>query len=150
MYILKVYYTIHWDKTQILKKFPLNKINGTKNGLIFISWAPTHHSFTFNLHFLQELKYKVHLFKTVRGTFYHWFRFVFIKVYIFVQQVHALFGVIIPFKIEIIEKPHTILIPDLSFLSCNKNFESSSSPKTELVTNFLNLENRMFENVRFS
>ena len=26
-----IQYTIHWDKTQILKKFPSDKINGTKN-----------------------------------------------------------------------------------------------------------------------
>ena len=28
-------YTIHWDKIQILKKFPSDKINGTKNALFF-------------------------------------------------------------------------------------------------------------------
>ena len=33
----------------LLKKFPLDKMNGTKNGLIFLSRALTHHSFTFNL-----------------------------------------------------------------------------------------------------
>ena len=47
----------------------------------FLSQAPTHHSFTFNLRFLYELKHKVRLSKTVCGIF----RFVFIKVYIFVQ-----------------------------------------------------------------
>ena len=62
------------------KKFPSDKINGTKNSLFFLSRAPTHHSLTFNLRFLYELKHKVRLSKTVR------FRFVFIKVYIFVQR----------------------------------------------------------------
>ena len=81
-----IQYTIHWDKTQILKKFPSDKINGTKNALFFLSRAPTHHSFTFNLRFLYELKHKVRLSKTVCGIFHFWFRFVFIKVYIFVQQ----------------------------------------------------------------
>ena len=57
----------------MLKEFPSDKINGTKKGLFF----------TFNLQFLYELKYKVHLSKTVCGIFH--FRLVFIKVYIFVQ-----------------------------------------------------------------
>ena len=81
-----IQYTIHWDKTQMLKKFPSDKINGTKNALFFLSRAPTHHSFTFNLRFLYELKHKVRLSKTVCEIFHFRFRFVFIKVYIFVQQ----------------------------------------------------------------
>ena len=40
----------------MLKKFPLDKINGTKNTLCFLSQAQTHHSFTFDLGFLNELK----------------------------------------------------------------------------------------------
>ena len=70
----------------MLKKIPSDKINGTKNALFFLSRAPTHHSFTFNLRFLYELKHKVRLSKTVCGIFHFRFRFVFIKVYIFVQQ----------------------------------------------------------------
>ena len=70
----------------MLKKFPSDKINGTKNALFFLSQDPTHHSFTFNLRFLYELKYKVCLSKTVCGIFHFRFRFVFIKVYIFLQQ----------------------------------------------------------------
>ena len=70
----------------MLKKFPLDKINGTKNVLFFLSRASTHHSFAFNLQFLYELKHKVRLSKAVCGTFHLRFRFVFIKVYIFVQQ----------------------------------------------------------------
>ena len=71
-----IQYTIHWDKTQMFKKF----------SSFFLSRAPTHHSFTFNLRFLYELKHKVRLSKTVCGIFHFRFRFVFIKVYIFVQQ----------------------------------------------------------------
>ena len=59
--------TIHWDKTQMLKKFPSGRISGTKTTLFFLSRAPTRHSFTFDLRFLHELKYKVgllHLFST--------------------------------------------------------------------------------------
>ena len=70
----------------MLKKFPSDKINGTKNALLFLSQGPAHHNFTFNLRFLYELKHKVHLFKTVCGIFHLRFRFVFIKVYIFDQQ----------------------------------------------------------------
>ena len=78
-------YTIHWDKTQLLKKFPLGKISGAKIPS-FSSRAPSHHCFSFNLWFLHELKHKVRLSKTVCGIFHFRFRFAFIKVYIFVQQ----------------------------------------------------------------
>ena len=61
-------------------------MNGTKNALYFLSRAPTDHSFTFNLPFLYELKHNVHFAKTVRGIFHFRLLFVFIKVYIFVQQ----------------------------------------------------------------
>ena len=46
----------------------------------------------------------------------------------------------------LIEKPHTVLLPDIWFLSCNKKFEIQwfllelEFPKTDLVTNFLKLE----------
>ena len=68
----------------MLKEFSSNKISGTKNALFFLSRAPTHHSFTFNLRFLYELKYKVRLLKTVCGIFHVRFGVVLIKVYIFV------------------------------------------------------------------
>ena len=70
----------------MLEKLSSGKTNGTKNGLLFLLRAPTHHSFTFKSEFLYELKHKVRLSKTVRGIFHFRFRFVFIKVYIFVQQ----------------------------------------------------------------
>ena len=78
--------TIHWDKIRMLKKFPLDKINRTKNALFFLSRAQTHHSFTFNLKFLYELKHKIGLSKTFCEIFHFRFSFVFIKVYIFVHQ----------------------------------------------------------------
>ena len=68
------------------KKFPLNKINGTKNALVFLSQAPTENGFTFNLRFLYELNHKVRLFEFMCGISHCRFRFVFIEVYIFVQQ----------------------------------------------------------------
>ena len=39
---------------QMLKKCSSDKINVTKNALFFLSKAPTHHSFTFNLQFAGE------------------------------------------------------------------------------------------------
>ena len=60
-----IQYTMHWDKIQMLKKFPSDKINSSKNALFFLPWAPTHYSFTFNLWFLHELKQKVRLSKSV-------------------------------------------------------------------------------------
>ena len=79
-----IQYSIHWDKVQMTKKFPLNKTNVTKNAPFFLSRAPTHHSFAFNSWFLYELKRKVHISKTVYGIFHFRFRLFFIKIYIFV------------------------------------------------------------------
>ena len=62
---------------QMLKKIPSDKINGSKNALYFLSRDPTHHSFTFNLQFLYELKRKVRLSKTVSEIFHYRFSFVF-------------------------------------------------------------------------
>ena len=81
-----IQYTIYWDKTQNLKKFHSDKINGTKNILSFLLGTLTHHSFTFNLRFLYELKHKVRLSKTMCEIFHFRSRFVFVKVCIFVQQ----------------------------------------------------------------
>ena len=98
----------------MLKKIPFDKIKATKNTLFFLSRAPTHHSFTFNLWFLYELKHKFHLPKTVCGIFRFRFGFVFIKVYVFFfNKMHGLFD----FK--------TLWFFDLWFLSCNKNFYNS-------------------------
>ena len=58
----------------MLKKIPLDKINGTKNAFFFLSRALTHHSFAFDLRFLYELKHKVRLSKTVCGIFDFLFR----------------------------------------------------------------------------
>ena len=77
--ILKVY-SIHYTL------IPSDKINGTKNAPFFLSRAPAYHSFTFNLRVLYELKHQVRLSKTMCGIFHFQFSFVFIKIYIFVQQ----------------------------------------------------------------
>ena len=70
----------------MLKILPSGKISGTKNALLFLSQGPTYHSFTFNMRFLYEQKYKIRLSKTVSGIFYFRFCCVFIKVNIFVEQ----------------------------------------------------------------
>ena len=127
----------------------------------FLLRARTHYSFTFNFRFLYELKHKVCLSKTVCGIFHIWFRFVFIKVYIFDQQNEWAFWLqkfIIPFKIKIIKKQHTVFLPDLwsptrSSMTISKFNDicmSWSSPKTDLVKKLLNLENRSFEKLTFS
>ena len=65
VFFKSVFNTLNDDITQMLKKFPSDKINGTKNVLFFLSWAPTHHRFTFSLRLLSELKHKVLPSKTV-------------------------------------------------------------------------------------
>ena len=82
IYILKVYLI----RYTYVKKFLSDKINGTKNALFFLSRAPTRHNFTFNLPFLNNLRDEVRLSKTVCGIFHLRLRFIFIKVYTFVQQ----------------------------------------------------------------
>ena len=67
-------------------KHTTDKINGTKNALFLLSGAPIQRSFNSNLKFLSELKRKVRLSKTVCRIFHFRFRFVFVKVYLFVQQ----------------------------------------------------------------
>ena len=75
----------------MLKKFPLDKVSGTKSILFFPSRSPTYHSFTLNLRFLYKLKHKVRFSKTLCRIFHFRFRFLFIKVYVFVQQKYKLF-----------------------------------------------------------
>ena len=100
---------------KMLKKFSSDKINDTKIALFFLSQVPTYLSFIFNLRFLYELK--IRLSETVSGICHFRFRFAFIKVYIFVIFYKFIFDsltlkIITPFKIKI-EKPHTVLLPDL-------------------------------------
>ena len=129
MYICSkcIQYTIHWDKTQVLKKITSGQTR-----------AQTHHSFIFKLRFLYELNHKIRLSKTVCGIFHFRFRFIFIKVYIFVQQnalTRWLWNVITSFKIKIIEKPQSFVPRRLIFklqqevLIFNDICVSWSSPK---------------------
>ena len=112
-----IQYSIHWDRTQILKKFSSDKINGTKNVLFFLSRAPTQHSFTFNLRFFSESKDKV-LSKTMCVGF-------------------SIFNSFAP-RLLIFKLQQEVL----KFNNICLNWSSS---KTDLMTNFLNLENQNFE-----
>ena len=71
-------YTIHWDKTQMLKIFPSDKISVTKNAQFFLSRAPTHHNLIYDS---CELKHKVRLSKTMYGVFHFQFCFMFLKCF---------------------------------------------------------------------
>ena len=81
-----MFITLYIEIKQKCSKIPLDKVYFTKNGLLFLSQALTHHSFIFSLRFLYELKRKVHFSKSVCQIFHFHFSFVFIKVYIFAQQ----------------------------------------------------------------
>ena len=67
----------------MFKKLSSDKINGTKNALLFLSRAPTHHSFTFNLRFLHELKHNVRLSKTVGFSIFHFVSFLLKLIFLF-------------------------------------------------------------------
>ena len=70
----------------MFKKFSSGKISGTTNALFFLSRAPTHNSFTFNLRFSHELKAQGSSLKNCLWDFLFSIPFRFYKVYIFVQQ----------------------------------------------------------------
>ena len=65
IYILKVY-SIHYT-LRLNTNVSFGQNRRYKKSLFFLLQAPTHHSFTFNLRFLYELKHKVPLSKTVLG-----------------------------------------------------------------------------------
>ena len=116
IYILKVYfmhYIIHWGKTQMSKKIPSDKMNVTKNAVFFLSRAPTHRSFTFNLQ-----PY------TIWSTW-----FISLKLCVglpIFESVSLLFLLKNPWtRKTIIETSRTVLLPDFWFLSYNKKFENS-------------------------
>ena len=73
----------------MLKKLPSDKRNDKRNVLLFLSRVRTHHSFTFNMQSLDELKHKVRRSKRVCGIFCFKFHFIFIKAYIFVREINS-------------------------------------------------------------
>ena len=67
------------------------QINVTKMHSFIFREAPTLHIFIFNALFFYELKHKVPLSKTVCAILSFQFRFLFIKVHIFLNKKHGLF-----------------------------------------------------------
>ena len=121
-----IQYTIHWDKTQIFKKCPLDEIIDPKKMSFFfflklqlipvlllicdsyMSWSAR----------FVSLKQCVGFFIFDSDSFLLKFK------YIFQQNAWTLWllNVIISFKIKVIEKPHTVLLPNVWFLSCSTKF----------------------------
>ena len=128
----------------MLIKLPLDKINVTNNALFFLSRAPPHYSFTFNSQFLNELNHMVYLSKTVCAIFDFRFLLIFIKVYISFQNKNSR-------KTTRIFAPRPLIFKlDQEVWKFNDICVSWSSPKTDLQTNILNLENQNFEYITFS
>ena len=134
----------------MLKQLFSIKINGIKNTLFFLSGAPTHDSFTFNLRFLYVLKHKCWI-------FHFGFRFVFIKVYILFNKVNKLFyfkSSLFFSKLNNRKVAHSFTSRPLIFKQqevwkIDDICVSWSLPKTDQVTDFLNLENRSFWKCQF-
>ena len=117
-----IQYTIHWDKTQMLKRIPSEKM----------------HSFFCELQLIKIFL----LIRNVSTSWWTWFISLKLCVgfsifntvslllnFIFLfNKKHELFDFKTPWflsKIKLIEKPHTVLLSNLWILSCNKNFENS-------------------------
>ena len=77
----------------MLNKILSDKISGTKNAFFSLWWAPTHPSLLLKCDSSMNWRTRLVSLKMCMG-----------KI------------------IEIIEKPHTVLLPDFRFLSCNKKF----------------------------
>ena len=121
----------------MLKKFSFDKINITKNALFFL--------FSFSFFFFLKLQL-ITVLLLICDSYMSWSaRFVSLKlcvVFSIFDSVSFLLKFI--FLFNIIEKPDTVLLQkEVSKLSdiCM----SWSSPKTDLVGNFFNLENQSFE-----
>ena len=84
VYSKSVFNTLYIEiKKTNVKKFPSDKINGTKN-------VQPHHSSTFNLRLLHELKHNVRLSKSVCGIFHCQFCLVLIKFIFLFSEMHGL------------------------------------------------------------
>ena len=153
-----IQYAVQWDKTQILKKFPSDKINGYKKCLFF-SFASSNSSVILLIcGFYMSWSTSFVSVKMCVGLSIFDFVSPLLKFKFFVQQnawtltlkrhnslqnennwkaTHSIASRPLIFKLQQVLKFNNICV-------------SYSSPKTDLVTNFLDLENRNFENVSFS
>ena len=122
-----IQYIMHWDKTQI-RQIHFDKINGTKIPSFFF---PELQLITVVLLICQPYTIRSTRFVsiTVFGIFhFNSFPF-FMKLIFLINKMHGLDSLTlkrhIPSKMKIIEKPHTVLLQDLWFLSCNKKLYNS-------------------------
>ena len=94
----------------MLKKFSPIEKKARQKMPSFFSRAQTYHSFSFNLQLLYFLS------KTVCGILRFDLVSFLLKFTFFFNKMHETFdfkNVIITFNIKIMEKPHTVLLPDL-------------------------------------
>ena len=143
----------------MLKKIPLDKINVTKNALFFLSQAPTHNSFAFISQNLYVLKHMVHLSKTGCRIFHFRFSSSFYLT-LYLCSTKSMDSLTLKchnsFQNKNDKATHSFVPrPPVCKLQqkvwkFNDISVSWSSSKTDLETNFLNLENRSFEYVTFS
>ena len=99
------------------------------NGILFLSRAPTRHSFTFNLRFLYELQHKTLHYKSICGIFH--FRFCFFLCLVCSTESMESFTLIChnSFQYQNNKKATHTFAPrpqifncSQKFLSCNKKF----------------------------
>ena len=111
MFVVKVYIlwkfihcTIHWNKPQMLK-IPLNKINVTKNALLFLLRALNHHSFTLIWDSYMSWSTRFVSLKVCVGfSIFYSVSFLLKFIFLFNKKLELFdFKVIIPYKIKIIE-----------------------------------------------
>ena len=140
----------------MLKLFPSDKVNGTKIPSFFYCKLQL---ITFNLWFLHELRHKISLSTIACGIFHFRFCFVFISLYFcstkcmdpLTLKRHNSFQ-----NYNNTKAIHSFAPRTLVFTLQQKGWKFSnicvswSFPKTDLVTNFLNLKNQSFETINFS
>ena len=86
-----IQYTINWDKTQMLKKLPSDKINSTKNALFFLLRAPTHYNLLLICDSYMSWSTKFFFLKLCVGFFIFDSVSVLLKFIILFNKMHGLF-----------------------------------------------------------
>ena len=112
----------------MLKKASLRQNKRNRKCPLFSFESSNWPQFYFILQFSYEMKHMVCFSKPMREIFHFQFRFIFVKVYFFVQQITSTLrhqNFITPFKIKVIEKSQTVLLLDFWLLSSNKKFWNS-------------------------
>ena len=105
-----IHYNIHWDKTQMIKSLPSDKINGTKNAFFF--FLEVHIITVSHLVCDSYINWKT---KFVSLKLCVWFSifnsFSFLLKFIFL--IKTCFKNSLTFRIKTMEKPDAVLLPDL-------------------------------------